>query len=40
MQLKHLPFCFLIVAGICLAGALTASAETGESPATEVPSGR
>ncbi len=25
MQLKHLPFVFLVVAGICLAGAFSAS---------------
>jgi hypothetical protein len=33
MQLKHVPLCFLIMASICLAGAVTASArapgETG-----------
>jgi hypothetical protein len=28
MQLKHLPFCFLVVAGICLAGAVSTSGTT------------
>jgi hypothetical protein len=26
MQLKHLPICFLVVAAICLAGAINATA--------------
>lgn len=40
MQLKHLPFCFLIVAGICLAGAVTASATPAEPEAKEVAADR
>ena len=27
MQLKHVPYCFLALAAICLAGAVSASAE-------------
>ena len=34
MQLKHLPICFLVVAAICLAGALTASTTPAETQAT------
>ena len=32
MQLKHLPYCFVVVAGICLAGAVTTSTGTAKSP--------
>ena len=38
MQLKHVPFCFLIVASICLAGAVTASAtSSGDAPRVSAP---
>lgn len=40
MQLKHLPYCFLVVAAICLAGALTASATPAEADTTELAAAR
>lgn len=40
MQLKHLPFLFLIVAAVCLAGALTASATPAEADTTEIAASR
>ena len=36
MQLKHLPYCFLLVAAICLAGALTASTTPAQADTTEL----
>lgn len=37
LQLKHLPFCFLVVAAICLVGAFKASApHAAETEATEL----
>ena len=36
MQLKHLPFLFLAVCGICLAGAFTASANPTDSDARAI----
>lgn len=32
MQLKHLPYCFLVVAAICLAGAINATANPNPNP--------
>jgi len=40
MQLKHLPYCFLVVAAICLAGAFTASATPPEDEALQIASRR
>ena len=38
MQLKHLPFCFLVLAAICLAGAVNASANPKDAEAAETAS--
>ena len=43
MQLKHVPLCFLILASICLAGAVNASASSvrAEAPQTaDIPPSR
>lgn len=40
MQLKHLPFCFLVVAAICLAGAVNATANPRQAEAMPLLSGR
>ena len=34
LQLKHLPFVFLVVAAICLTGALTAASNTSPDQPT------
>jgi hypothetical protein len=36
MQLKHLPFLFLIMAAICLTGAVTAAANSADAEPTQV----
>lgn len=36
MQLKHLPICFLIVAAICLAGAVNATANPAPADPLEM----
>jgi outer membrane lipoprotein-sorting protein len=37
MQLKHVPYCFLILAAICLAGAVSASVASSQKAPAAAP---